>query len=642
MKKSASVILFLLFYLIPGLKAQVVFSDKEKSIIYTNAVTVLEDYQTIINQMGDLVVSDIEKAKSAAEGLLELFVNRQVLIYNDLDPAHKLSEFYEAETYTNSLLLWYPDGITINLDLTNARVSDIMSHENNIYSIDILTKKSINGNYLNQTLNQNTEDLTFRIAFSAENRALSNFKIVGIRNAASNYVIDYTQALKEVNAVEFNDEDLAKIQSAIKAVLQDYTNFLSLIGDPQESADDKAFYKDSFLKLFPTNDTRIYNDISPQPETSLISASDYLTTYIADYPNGIKNLSINADSAKYGKVMKNEDGTYYTYTDANKFFSGSFKGKEAFRKMFPLVFRITFTSAEKTFSDFHISSIDISSVNFYQATSETGGAPQLPQIVIKPVTRKGLSVSLIGSFGLTSINNKNIESLTIPNDSVSWNIKPLSGFITAVGISYYLNDNIAVRSGLELNTYSGKYNLQGKFGSKALSVDVNSDQFYKRISASYDSLITINYMTLPVLLNYTSGKPGKLGFFAETGVKISIPLKAEYTCTGYYYYTGYYPDNPTVLKSLDIAELGYYRREDIDIKDEAKIKGFNLALYVSAGINIPLGYYSSITFGPEAILGITDIASGKESYKDIFGVEHEHQPTKIRNFGFRISLAYKL
>ena len=89
--------------------------------------------------MGEYVVNDIEKAKSSAESFLELFVNRQVLIYNDLDPAHKLSEFYEAETYSSNIILWYPDGLSIQLDLGNAKVSDIMTHEENVYSIDILS-----------------------------------------------------------------------------------------------------------------------------------------------------------------------------------------------------------------------------------------------------------------------------------------------------------------------------------------------------------------------------------------------------------------------------------------------------------------------------------------------------------------------
>jgi hypothetical protein len=639
MKRSVLLILFLFFIPGPGLKAEVDFSIKEKSIIYTNAIKVLEDYQIVINQMGENVVSDIEKARSNAEGFLELFVNRQVLIFNDLDPAHKLSEFYEAETYTNNIILWYPDGITINLDLANARVSEIMSHEGNIYSIDILVKKTIDGNYLNQTLNQNVEDLTFRIAFSLENKSLSNFKIVGVRSAASNYVIDYSQALREVNAEEFDEEDLAKIQSAIKTLLQDYTNFLSLLGDPQELAEDKEFYKESFLNLFPESDTRVYNDISPDPETSLIAVTDYLTNYVTDYPNGIKNLSINVDSAKFGQVMKAEDGSYETYTDANKFFSGSFKGKDAFRKMFPLIFKISFTAAGKTFSDFRINSVDISAVDFYEAAAGEE-ADQLPQIIIRPVTRKGFGMSLIGSFGITSIDDKDIETLSLAQNSHSWSVSPLYGFISAIGVSYYFTDNIAVRSGLEFNKYSANFNLSGEFTDDVLSADANSITYYKIITANYDSLVNINYLTLPLLVNYTSGKPGKFGFFAEGGIKISVPQKASYKTTGSYKFTGYYPDDIVTYK--DWTELGFYDRGEIDASGTMKIKGFNIAFYGSAGINIPLGYYSSIKFGPEVIIGLSDILSDKNTYIDIFGKEYTHQPTKIKNFGLRVSLAYKL
>jgi opacity protein-like surface antigen len=618
------------------------FSVKEKSIIYTNAVKVLDNYQTIINQMGEYVVNDIEKAKSSAESLLELFVNRQVMIYNDLDPAHKLSEFYEAETYSSNIILWYPDGLTTQLDLGNAKVSDIMTHDENVYSIDILVKKTINGNYLNQTLNKNVEELTFRIAFGLENKSLTNFKIVGIRSASSNYVIDYSKALKEVNSEDFNAEDMAKIKSELKNLLKDYTNFLSLIGDPQEQADDKEFYKTSFLKLFTNADTRIYNDIEPEPPTSLISTADYLSGYIADYPNGIKNISINSDSAKFGKVMKANEGNYYTYVDADKFFSGSFKGKDAFRKMFPLIFKISFNASGKTFSGFTINSIDISSVNFYQVTPGNNAAEQKPEITIKPVTRKGLGMSLIGSFGQTQINSPDITSLSVAKDLHSWNVSPLYGYLTAFGVSYYFTDNIALRSGIEFNKYSEKYSLSGKFTNNTLTTDINATSYYSIIEANYDSLVTINYLTLPILASYTSGKPGKFGFYAEGGVKISIPASANYSVKGDYKTSGYYPSHPAVTQYLSSTELGFYTRQSIDETDKIKMKGFNLAFYSSVGINIPLGYYSSINIGPEMIIGLSDILSNKKKYIDIFGKSYPHQPTKIKNFGIRISLAYKL
>jgi hypothetical protein len=42
------------------------------------------------------------------------------------------------------------------------------------------------------------------------------------------------------------------------------------------------------------------------------------------------------------------------------------------------------------------------------------------------------------------------------------------------------------------------------------------------------------------------------------------------------------------------------------------------------------------------IVGLSDIMKSKKNYIDIFGKVFEHEPVRIRNFGFRISLSYKL
>ena len=73
MKRLLLLFLLLIFIQLPLLKA-VDFSVKEKSIIYTNAIKVLENYQTIINQMGLYVVNNVEKVlaielMSAAQAL---------------------------------------------------------------------------------------------------------------------------------------------------------------------------------------------------------------------------------------------------------------------------------------------------------------------------------------------------------------------------------------------------------------------------------------------------------------------------------------------------------------------------------------------------------------------------------------------
>lgn len=617
------------------------FSAKEKSIIYTNAIKVLEQYQAIINSIGETVVTDLDKARINSESFLELFVNRQVMLYNDLDPAHKLSEFYEAETYASDLILWYPDGINISLDFANARVSEIRSHEENVYSIDVMLAKKINGNYINQVLNKNTEQLNFRIAFVVENKNIASFRIVGVRNAASDMNIDYSKALREVNSENLDPEELNKIYTQLKSVLQDYTNFLALIGDPQETADDKQFYKESFIKLFQGGEIKVYNDISPEPQTNLIPVSQYLDNYVADYPNGIKNLKINTDSAKFGKVMKSEDGRYYTFVDANKFFSGAYKGKDAFRKMFPLVFKISFTEEGKMFTGFAINSIDISAVDYFVDTPG-GKLEKQPGIIISPVTRKGWTLTFKASPGLTGIHSRNIESLTLNNNSVSWNTSPDLGYSGSAGFSYYMNENLAVCTGLEFNRYSGKFNLSGRFTDNVLSTDFpNGNYFYKVVEADYDSLVSVNYLSIPILINYTGGKPGERGFFAEGGLRISLPLIASFSDKGDYSYYGDYTSTEWIDQDF-IPEKGFYNRTGINNTGHVPFSGLTIGFYASAGINIPLGYYTSVMIGPEMSLGLFDAMKSSGGYKDVFGNIHEHLPTKLNSFGLRISFTYKL
>jgi len=339
--------------------------------------------------------------------------------------------------------------------------------------------------------------------------------------------------------------------------------------------------------------------------------------------------------------MKSEDGSLFTYVTVNKFFSGSYKGKEPFRNMSPLIFKISFIASGKTFTDFIINSIDFASVNFYHAVAGTQSALK-PEMQIKPVTRKGFAVSFLGAFGQTTIQNKDVEDLTLEKNSHSWNVSPLYGYIGSLGISYYFSDHIGLRSGAEFNRYATTFSLDGNFTDDEFSVDVNGYQYNRIIEADYDSLVTINYVTIPLLLTYTGGKPGKFGLYAEAGVKFSIPVSVTYASSGNYKFLGYYPSEPYSRLYVDSPEYGFYDRQNIDETGETDMKSMSIAFYSSAGINIPLGYYTSLLIGPEVTIGLSDITGGKDSYTDIFYRSYDHKPTKIRNFGIRISLAYKL
>jgi len=269
------------------------FNKREMSVIHLRAMEKLTGYEDIINMMGTAAVNNPDLLPGLRDEFMELFVSRQVMIYNDLDPDHNLSEFYESETYINNLMLWYPDGMEVNMNLDRALAGDVLNHGNNVYSLDFKLQKEINGNYMNEKLNRNIEQLLFRVAFNDEGGDFRNFRIVGIRNVGSEMIPDLSRDLEEVNSQELDEAEAYTVREGISALVDDYRNFLLLLGSPEETAGDKAFYKESFLKLFESRDITVFNDLEPDPEQYLVQVEDYLTILREKYPAGISNLSVN-------------------------------------------------------------------------------------------------------------------------------------------------------------------------------------------------------------------------------------------------------------------------------------------------------------------------------------------------------------
>jgi hypothetical protein len=638
--KHTTILLFA-FALLLDLQAEPAdFSEKDKIVIYTHSLDIIRDYQRLINEMGEYAISDPEAAQSSSESFLELFVNRQVLIYNDLDPSHNLSPFYEAETYITNVLLWYPDGMRIALDYENAKVGNIMQHEDDIFSLDIMLTKKIDGNYLNRMQNQNTEEILFRIAFSRRMGGFTNYKIVGIRNSDASMIPDYSKNLEEVKSEEMDENDIFKMEEGMRAVMQDYVNYIALLGDPQEFEEDKEFYRESFSALFEDDAVRVYNDLAPEPEKSLLSVEEYMSSLKNDYPKGISNVSMPIDSADIGKPIKTDEGFYYATMNVDKFFSGNFQDKQAYREMFPLTVRIRFERSGNAFTDFKIQSVDIEADDFYEAEQGTEELA-LPTMSISTVSRKGWSVGIEGGYGLSPVENQNISALTLDNNYHAWESQPGYGIRAGINVFYYMNERLGIKTGLLYNAYQTLFTLDGLFTNEELSRDVNDDQFNQIVDASYDSTVTLNYISLPIVLNYSTGKPGDFGFYLEAGGVLGYKISASYNTTGSYNYYGYYPYHPAAIQTLDLEVLGFYKEENINRSGDLPVSGINLSGYASFGINIPMGYFNTIRIGPEIHYGIMDIDTG-DAYTDIFGNQISRQPTILKKYSVKISYILKL
>jgi len=622
----------LIFFVFNGLAQN--FNDKQKAIIYNEAIKLLKNYEMYSNQMADEVVN-IDELNKTSQKLIDQFVSRKAIIYNDLDPSHMLSQVYELETYVANILLWYPDGMKIYLDYNNLKAGNIIAHGNDIYTVDIMTNKRIKGNYLNKQNNTNTEELLFRIAFFENNGTFENYKIAGIRNSKLITVSDDSRMLAEVKSVTFSEKDMQLIKDQTKTLLNDYINFLNLLADPKELTEDKSFYKISFIGLFKDSTLNVANDIEPEPQNRWINISEYQNKITADYPEGIRNLGLNLDSAQFSKVVSEGNEKYYINGYIDKFFSGKYKAKTVYRDNSKFDFKVSFERDENTFKNFKLSSIDKFGVNLYSQTSNT--SQELPNQPISSLKRSGLFFCFSVGGGLTSYKNSNLSSSSLLN----WNQQGKTAIDAEIHTTWYFNNRIGLKLGLGFNRYLANSNLSGKFQNTNYSTDINGDTYLLNITANYDSLFTLNYITIPItLVLHSNNNPEKWGLYAETGIIAAINIGSNYKTTGDYATSGFYEQYDTPLQNVDDPILGFYSRTNINSKGKINSATTYFALKTSLGITWPINYFTSIYAGPEIIWGLTNISKDKD-YTDAFGATSSAKKVGISKYGVKFGVSYK-
>jgi hypothetical protein len=619
--------------LVVGYSFSTDFTDKQKAVIYNEAIKTLQSYQQYTNQMADEVV-DMAELNKTSQKLIDLFVSRKSIIYNDLDPAHKLSEAYELETYVTNMLLWYPDGMKITLDFDNLRAGNIISHGNDIYTVDIMTSKRIDGNYLNQQKNTLKEELLFRIAFFQKNNAFENYRIAGVRSSKATAVTDDSRLLAEVKSIAFSEKDIQLINDQTKSLLNDYINFLKLLTDPKETNEDKAYYGISFLGLFKDSTINVANDIEPDPSNRWLKIKEYQRSVVTSYPEGIRNIGMNIDSAKYGKVIAEGNEKYYINGYIDKFFSGKYLSKTVFRDNSKYDFKVSFERNENTFINFKLASIDKFGVNLYSQNA-ANGAQELPQNPISTLQRKGLYFGLAIGGGVTNFKDDNLTS----NSILTWTNKGKRALNILATATYYVNNRIGLTAGIGYSSYSANANLNGSFRNTNYSTDINNELYLKIVSAAYDSSFTLNYITIPLgVLYHTNKNTEKWGVYIEAGLLTSINITSNFNTTGNIATSGYYEQHAGLI--ITDPGYGFTNRTGLNIKGKSDISTLNFALITSIGVSYPINYFTTAFIGPEVTFNLNSIAKAKTS-TDAFGNTTTAKNVAITKYGIKFGISYK-
>jgi hypothetical protein len=617
-------------------------STRETEIIHTEAYDLLKDYENTLNKIAENSRTNEAEVTKMKNHFITLFLNRQIFVFNDLEPGHQYSEFYDAETYISNLVLWYPDGMHVNYNWKNIKTPGIKHHRDNIWFVDLITEKTINGNYMNRTLNNNKEEHAIRIAFIKNGRKVYNFRIVGIRSTKSATLLTDEKALKELNKADYTEDDLIQVHASVKSLLMDYNRALEFIGNPEEKAEYKKMFVMDFLSLFASEVTKVYNDIEPKPENELIEINKYVENYQTDYPKGISNLTLNIDSATFSHIETTDDQEKFrTYVYVDKFFSGDYKDKQKFSSAGKIIFTVSVERKEDVFQNLVIESIDKEYTDFSGINTQTEEISDVNK-PLKPITRLGNSIGVSYMGGISNINSKNINELSQEHDNHTWTITRSYGYSAGIDFIVFRNENYGICSGLKYFGFETGYRLSGEFRNPESTYDPNNKMHVDSVIANMDSVVSLKYLGVPIGVKYIYDLNKKIALFANAGLNLAFLYSSEYELSGRYHNYGYYESNEDALQVISEPELGF-RKDIYDPPQTGKpnIKSVNLTGELSLGLIIKTGYYSAVQLGPKIIFGLSSITDASV-YKDIFSRQHELKPTRTNNIGFEISYIRKL
>ncbi len=628
--------MFLFFSVLPISSQELV--SKQKEIVHTEAINLLKQYEQTLNNIANSSSSDATRNKYKNE-FIDLFLNRQVLLFNDIEPSNSFSEFYEAENYIANLLLWYPDGLLVNLDSDNLSTYGITQHKENIYYLDILVKKQSKGNFMNQQFVDKTDKLSFRMAFVMEGKRSVNYKFVGIRKAGT-VANNQGASLTELKKVEVSKNEQMDINRNIKMLMLDYIRALEFLGNPNEQASDKEFIKADFLTLFESESAIVFNDITPDENQQDFDIKTYTDAFTSDYPDGITNIALNIDSASFAYVERQEEETYKTSATVKKFFSGQFNAKQAFKIAIDLQIIIVFEKKEGSFSNYKIKSID-RVLTEYSDINKGGENVKKEMSKLKPVSLVGNSIGVFTEGGASFINNRNLSSQTLENNYHEW--KTNSGIAYSGGLAFvhFRTNKLGVQTGLGFTSYNSKYSLTGKFTNGETSTDINNIPHTQKIDASYDSTVNLNYLSFPIHVIYIVRPEHDIKFYINTGINASYCLSANYSVSGNFRHYGNYEDFPSVAKEIDNPGLGFRNEQNIHRSGNTNSDKISIMATLGVGVLKRIGYFGYLKTGPT--IGYELFHTGSSNtYTNVFGSTTTYKPTKILFIGLQISYLYAL
>lgn len=152
------------------------------------------------------------------------------------------------------------------------------------------------------------------------------------------------------------------------------------------------------------------------------------------------------------------------------------------------------------------------------------------------------------SFGAGPSQSRIINKF--PDDlkqSVAVHASSLSFFFET---GYYFSNYLGITSGIGLSPYKTILSLD-HYSSSFYTVDSEGDYYERRISANQIKEVQkISFLEIPLLLCLNYPYSRIIGLYLQAGINMSIPIVNNYSSSGSFTYSGYYPEYNVLLQEL--------------------------------------------------------------------------------------------
>lgn len=218
--------------------------------------------------------------------------------------------------------------------------------------------------------------------------------------------------------------------------------------------------------------------------------------------------------------------------------------------------------------------------------------------------------------GLSTLNYKHVDG----------RVDNRMGFSLGFSYRYFLAENWAIQSGLELSKYNSEIN-QDVISGKIDAVDDEMENFeYLYTLGGYNEKQNSYFMNIPIMINYQTGNSSKMtNVYAAAGFKLGLPVSTKYTSSIASITTsGYYSANDVTYDDLLFRGFGTFT----DVKTKDKVKS-NMQVMLSAefGLKNRIGEKLFIYTGLYFDYGLNDLTSKNKNFIEY----NTNEPLSIRN-----------